>query len=591
MDKCGWTCLCYLVLCLWWGSALHGQDTWRLRLQLQPQDKATFKKAERLADTYADSAAVRPALQTLLRQLRAASFLEASVDSLVLTDSTYTAHLWIGPPYQWMALDVTQVPEEWLDAVNFRTKAYLGKSANLERIKVLQERLLRTAQENGYPFAEVGLDSFFLTATGAGGRLFANRGPLIVFDTLAVTGNGRLHKAYLEQYLGIQPGTPYDQKKVLNIRPRLRELTFLTVPQDPGVQFYDQKALVNIPLQKKRASQFDFIIGVLPASPQVDRLLITGTFNAELLNAFGLGERIFAKFEQLRPETQRLDLEFSYPYVLGLPFGTDLAFDLYKRDTTFLDLHFDFGLQYLFEGGNYLQVFWENKRGVLLTIDEAAIVAQQQLPQDLDLRTLSFGLETFLQQLDYRFNPRRGWQLHLRGGAGIRRIQRNNEILDLELGSLYDTLNLRSVQYRLTGEGRYFVPLFSRSALLVKANAGWIIADGDIYRNEQFRLGGNRLMRGFDEEFFFASQYVIGTLEWRFLLAQNSYLYAFYDRGWLTDRTSTNNFIVQPSGLGAGITFETSVGLFGFSLAVGGTQDIPLDFNSPKVHFGYVSRF
>ena len=113
-----------------------------------------------------------------------------------------------------------------------------------------------------------------------------------------------------------------------------------------------------------------------------------------------------------------------------------------------------------------------------------------------------------------------------------------------------------------------------------------------MYRNEQFRIGGNRLLRGFDEEFFFVTRYAVGTLEYRLLLGQNAYLYLFGDYAWALDKTPERNETFFPYGIGSGITFETKAGLFGVSLAFGGISGRQaLDFASPKVHFGYVSRF
>ena len=54
-------------------------------------------------------------------------------------------------------------------------------------------------------------------------------------------------------------------------------------------------------------------------------------------------------------------------------------------------------------------------------------------------------------------------------------------------------------------------------------------------------------------------------------------------------RTYENNDI--PLGFGAGMTFETNVGLFGVTLAVGRQQAQIVDFRNVKTHFGYVSLF
>jgi outer membrane protein assembly factor BamA len=348
---------------------------------------------------------------------------------------------------------------------------------------------------------------------------------------------------------------------------------------------------VQLDLRKRTASRFDFIIGFLPNSQQLGRFLLTGSFEGELQNTFGQGERVYAKFEQLRPESQFLALDFNLPYVFNLPFGTDFSFQLYKRDTTFLDLEVDAGVQYLLEGGNYLKVFWSNRSSRLLAINNQQLLNSRQLPPQLDVSYPAFGLEWLYQRLDYRFNPRKGWMSRLKASVGTKKISRNSKIEELELGFLYDSLELRSSQYRLEADLEAYVPLFVSSTLKLGLNSSWIFSDEPIYINEQFRLGGNRLLRGFDEEQFFATQYVVGTLEYRLLIGPNSFLYLFGDYGWLANRTATLDEVLQPFGFGSGISFETKVGIFGISLAVGRQKGVPIDFSSPKVHFGYVSRF
>jgi len=320
-------------------------------------------------------------------------------------------------------------------------------------------------------------------------------------------------------------------------------------------------------------------------------LLVTGSFEGELQNQFGRGERIYARFEQLRPTSPRLDLQFNYPFLANLPIGTDFKLHLYRRDTAFLDLDLDFGVQYLFEGGNYFKVFWNQRSSRLLQLNEVLLLDSRMLPPTLDVSQSSFGLEFQQQALDYRFNPRRGWAILGRGGAGTKKILPNSRINELGLGYLYDTLQLRSFQYRLLSETETYLPVGKNTTLKLKASTGWTIANQSIYQNEQFRIGGNRLLRGFDEEFIFATHYAVGSAEYRLLLSRNSFLYTFGDFAWVANRTTVVQEDYRALGFGAGITFETRAGLFGLSLAFGARTGTAIDFAGPKVHFGYVSLF
>jgi outer membrane protein assembly factor BamA len=571
----------------------------QVALRIIPLDTTEAFVARQLRPpaAFADSAAVGQFLTEAIRELQQAAFLEASIDSLdhQTETGTYVARLHLGPFYQWLHLSPGNVEASALDASGFRERLYRGRPFRYEQVRRLQERLLDYLGNHGYPFAAVWLDSISVGAGLARAQLRAERGPLILIRELKTAGDAQISPAFLSSYLGLKPGAAYDNAKVLRIRNRLRELPFLNLAQDPTVNFLDGQATINLKLDKRQASRFDFVIGVLPqnaAGRQENNrnLLITGNFNGELQNQFGLGERILAEFEQLRPETQQLRLEFNYPYVLGLPFGSDLSFRLYKRDTSFLDLDLDVGLQYLFEGGNYLKAFWNNRSSTLLTVDERQL-ERGILPPSLDVRNAAFGLEYALQRLDYRFNPRQGWAAFLRGGAGLRRIERNNRIVELGFGELYDSLELRSLQYQLGLRLEGYLPLFSRSTLKGSLQGRAIVSPAPIFFNEQFRIGGNRLLRGFDEESIFATNFALATLEYRLLIGQNSYLYAFGDYAYVEDHTAVRDLTDRPYGFGAGITFETAAGLFGVSLAFGKRLDNPIDFSAPKVHFGYVSMF
>ena len=567
------------------------QHMWSLHVIPLDEVPASLSKNLKHETQFADTSLLMAALPNILARLHGQSYLEASFDSLHWQDSTLHAWLHIGGPYGWAALANGNVDKEFLDRSGFREKLYRGKPLDFTEIKKMQERLLEQAENNGFPFASVYLDSIEWNSDGAMAKIFMDKNRLVFFDSLNVEGDANISVHYLRSYLGIRQGGAYSRRRVLRIRDRLRELPFLREKSNALITFEDDRANVRLFLEKRKASRFDFLVGVLPDNGRPEtRLLVTGTFNAEFQNAFGLGERIYAAFERLRPQTQRLELAFAYPYILDLPFGVDLKFNQYKRDSTFTDIIGEFGVQYLFEGGNYLKAFWNSTASNLLAVDTAAI-RQGRFPAQLDVKNSAFGLEGNWQRLDYRFNPRRGWAVMLKGGAGTRNIRRNQAILNVA-ENFYDTLPGRTFRFVLEGKVERYFPLMQRSALKLAVRSGAILSQEPVYLNEQFRIGGNRLMRGFDEEGVFATVFNVTTAEYRLLIGQNSWFYLFGDQGYVEDRRAG-----QPDryrrllGFGGGLTFETTAGVFGISLAVGKVDGTPLDFRNPKVHFGYVSIF
>jgi hemolysin activation/secretion protein len=108
-----------------------------------------------------------------------------------------------------------------------------------------------------------------------------------------------------------------------------------------------------------------------------------------------------------------------------------------------------------------------------------------------------------------------------------------------------------------------------------------------------YRVGGLKTLRGFDEESILASSYYIFTLEYRYLLEENSYLYFFGD-GAYTENLSisyTGDRYDTPYGFGAGISFETKAGIFSINYALGSQYGNPIDVRAGKVHFGIVNYF
>src|SRR6185295_18424967 len=104
-----------------------------------------------------------------------------------------------------------------------------------------------------------------------------------------------------------------------------------------------------------------------------------------------------------------------------------------------------------------------------------------------------------------------------------------------------------------------------------------IFSSQSTFRNELFQLGGYKLLRGFDEESIYATQYGVITLEYRNLVGLNSYLFTFIDAGWVKKKyqstNTSNNFI----SAGLGLVFETKAGLLNMSFAVGKQNNVQLD--------------
>ena len=181
----------------------------------------------------------------------------------------------------------------------------------------------------------------------------------------------------------------------------------------------------------------------------------------------------------------------------------------------------------------------------------------------------------------------------------LKQIRKNNAIISLEdpndlsysFESLYDSLALNTFQYRLEWSHSHFIQLWKASTLMARLEGGTVLSANPIYRNELFRIGGNKRLRGFDEESILATWYNVLTLEWRFLFGTNSYAYVFGDLAYMRDESIGTSYDDWPIGFGVGVALETKIGVFGLSYALGSQQGNPILFQNSKVHFGYVYAF
>lgn len=534
----------------------------------------------------------------MLKSLHGLGFIEASVDSVFTDDSTkYVSFLYLGRQYTLSYLKSGNLPTEVLQKTKFRQSDFDGRPFSFNEVNDQLRKIISYYENHGYPFAEVRLDSFEINGDLIFSNVYIEPNELILIDSVVIHGNSGTKSRFLQNYLQIFVGDLYDESKVSSINRKIGQLPYLSMSKNVEVVFTPGLASIHVYLQKQRANQFNFILGVLPNNQLSDRkLTITGDGRLHLQNSFGVGEEIFAEFKQIKPQTQNLNLNFRYPYIANLPIGTDGAFNLYKNDTLFVNLDAELGLFYQFSGINHFKAFFHNQTSNVLNYDTARIKLLEELPQTIDVSNNRYGVELFFQNLDYVLNPRKGYLMSISSSVGNKTIKKNNSIVSLEgsdgesLEKLYNGLNLKSITYGIDFRLSYFFPLKKRSTVVFLNESRAIIAK-NIFQNEMYRIGGSRLLRGFDEESIFTPFYALSTIEYRFLLSKNSYFNTFFDFAVVEDSRLNSGAVDLPIGFGTGLALETKGGIFSLSYALGKQFDNKIEIRNGKIHFGYITLF
>lgn len=522
-------------------------------------------------------------LQKILLTCQESGYLAAAYDSIASDSLNARAYLSFGSLYKWAKLRKGNVDEGVLSEIGFREKIYSNKPINYKNVKRLQERLIRYYENNGYPFALVKLDSIEIGPDRISASLFLTKNSEEKIDSVIIKGTAKIAKVYVYNYIGIKPGDRYNEERLQKINARLRELPFVTNSKPSSVVFTDTYNKLFLNLDKKRASQFDGILGVLPDN-KTGKILFTGDVRLKLQNGLSRGELIDLNWRKLQSLTQDLKVRVVYPFILKTPFGLDYNFKLYKKDSTFLDVNQKVGIQYILTGGNYVKIFYSNKTSNILSTKGLEFLTT--LPSFADVRTNMYGIGLKYEKLDYRLNPRKGFYVETNTSAGTKVIKQNAKLNPV----VYQNIKLNSTQYNSDLEFNFFVPLGSRSTVKIGNQSAFIYGE-TTFQNELFRIGGLKTLRGFDEESILASAFTIVTLEYRFILEQNSYMYIFGDQAWYENKNVSQYVYDHPYGFGAGISFETKAGIFSINYALGSQFNNPIQLKSGKIHFGIVNYF
>ena len=572
----------------------------KYRLFYQFTDTTDISVALGLKNEFDDKNSCTQYIFELPGLLQKKGYIAASVDSVKMDSNSAKVVLYLGQPWRWAMLATSSVPQELLNAAGYRFKNFIKQPLNYTAVQQLQIKILDKLENTGYPFANVYLESVVLQQQGITAVLKVDKGPEYKVDSIRVYGDVKINNRFLQRYLEIPQGSIYQKQKLLNISSRLLQLPYLFEEQKWNMTYLGTGSIVNLYLKERKSSQINGLLGFLPATDEAGRnkLLVTGDFNLNLKNGFGLGEALSIVFQQIQVQSPRLQLGYQQPFLFGSPIGVDFNFDGLKKDSSFLNINLQLGIQYAFGGNRSAKIFYQQFVSNLLTVDTIAVRNSKSLPDQIDQTTSNIGLEYEWFNTDYRFNPRKGFDVKLSGSAGIRKIRPNNNITSLKdpfnpafnYQSLYDSVGTRAYTFRLKASVARYFKTGKQTTFKTAVNAG-VVQSPRIFRNELYQVGGFRLLRGFDEESIFASAYAILTTEYRVLLGLNSYLYAFADGGLVRNNSQFANSSNQLLGGGFGLAFETKAGIFNIAFAAGKRNDLPFNLRESKIHFGYVNFF
>jgi outer membrane protein assembly factor BamA len=589
-----------LFILLLFVSIRQGHAQYTLQVHLNSSDSLLHATNLGITTSFKNRAVCTDYVYQITGQLHKKGFSSASIDSVHFDSASAFIQLYIGEKFTWSTIKTRPEDDGILHAAGWITKKQTGKSLSFDQLQAEELLLLDYLENTGYPFAKISIDSIAINQGVVNGLLHIEKGPLYKIDSIRIVGTAKITTQFMERYLGIAEGSIYRKERLLAISRRILELPFVQEERQWSLTMLGTGSILNLYLKPKRSSQIDVLIGLLPNNDQLQsgKLLVTGQATVVLKNPFGNGESLGLDWQQLQQKSPRLNINYQQPYIFHSAYGVNMAFSLYKKDSTYVNTDGILGVQFNASLNRKGSVFIEASGSSVLNIDTAQIIATRQLPEVADVSSVNLGASFEFNNTNYRFNPVRGNELNFIGTMGTKHIKENQEIVQLKdpgdpefnFTSLYDSVKLTSYQFRLNIAGAHYVQMSHASTIKLALNGAWYQSP-KIYRNELFQIGGYRLLRGFDEESILASEYAVASVEYRYLIGLNSFLFSFVDGGWAKNDVpgySINNTYL---GIGLGLAFETKAGIFNMSYAVGKMNSDPFAFRQAKIHLGYVNFF
>lgn len=483
-------------------------------------------------------------LENLEKDQRDNGLLSFSVDSVVYRSSSVDVFLYKGSSFEYDS----------------------SKAQEVDDIRAELSRL----EDEGFPFAKLIVKTT-LESSRISDDMVLDPGPKITMDSVVFMEGEGLPQVILSKHIGIKKGSLYSESKVKTIDRKLKSLPFIKVVRPTAVIFAQDMARVIVYAEKRGANRVDGIIGFQPDNQ--GKVRFTGDVKLDLHNALAHLDNLSLNWQRVADNSQNLDLGLTIPYIFQTSLGVEGLISQYRQDTTFNEIRLEGGVYSVLDRGGALKLFFFSKVVNALLNDDSF--------EKQGTSSVQYGLSYKLDLRDDPYNPRSGSKSDIRFSYG-------DKDLNTSLDGLTESRTIGQWMAHLDLK-KYF-SLGNRSVLLARLN-GYHVNSEEVIFNELERIGGLSTLRGHDEQSIRASSFGVGTLEYRFITGERSYLNVFTDYGYVVTKTNQLNDESQYYGFGLGTALNTGSGILTLSYALGSQSNQPIILSTGKVHLGYAAIF
>ena len=549
------TYLLLLIAILGYTSSVCSQD-FSLEINSNKITENIFLSKIKYKKKHIDSIALHVELNRVQKHLKMNGYFLSRIDSILQEGEKYIAYLNLDKKVDSVFLKYNGINKQILQKYNFK-KNYIKIPINqleeiLNEITTFQElkgnafskiKLKKLRISNNILYAEINLISFKKRT----------------IDKIIFKGYENFPKSFIKNYLNVNSKTTFNKKKLIEISKFSKGLDFVSETKSPETLFTKDSTFIYVYLKKIKGSSFDGLINF--TSQENGKLQFKGYLDLKLKNTLNKGEQLNLLWNNFGNEKQEFSISVQTPYIFNSKLTPEFTFSIYKQDSTFLNTNLNANLKYQIKDNTNLFATFnsEDSQNNTEAISNNISTYKNYF--------IGFGYEYKITKNDVFKNDT--FFLNINPSFGKRK-----------------TINNASQQIKISTTLTYLLALNRKNNIYFRNKTG-LLNSTNYFENELFRIGGNKSIRGFNEQSIFVKNYLLQNIEFRYQTSKSSYLYTITDLALITTTVSKEKLY----SFGLGYLFNSNNSQINISTAVGTNTKNPLDFKNTQFFVNWVNFF
>ena len=544
-----------LIAILGYTSAVCSQD-FSLEINSNKATENIFLSKINYKTKHPDSTALYIELNRVQKHLKMNGYFLSRIDSVSQEGEKYIAYLNLDKKVDSVLLKHKSISKQILQKYKFKN--------NYIRIPIYQlEEILNdisTFQElKGNAFSEIKLKKIRIYNKTLYAEIDLTTSKKRKIDKIILKGYDNFPESFIKNYLNINSKTTFNKKKLMEISKLSKGLEFVSETKPPETLFKKDSTLIYIYLKKTQGSSFDGLINF--NSQENGKLQFNGYLDLKLKNVLNKGEQLNLLWNSFGNEKQEFSISVKTPYIYNSKLSPEFAFSIYKQDSTFLNTKLNTSLKYQIRNNSNLFVSFNSEKS------ENSTKTISNNISSYENYFLGFGYEYKILKNDIFKNDM--FFININPSFGKRK-----------------TTNNTSKQIKIATTLAYLLDLNRNNSIYFR-NKTALLNSTNYFDNELFRIGGNKSIRGFNEQSIFVKNYLLQNIEFRYQTSKSSYMYTITDLALIT----TTNSKEKLYSFGLGYLFNSNNSQINISTAVGTNTKNPLDFKNTQFFVNWVNFF